>query len=116
MANPVVHWEIGAKDAKKLGEFYSQVFGWKINTDNPMNYGMVSPGGPGGIDGGIFQTRPGDPNYLTFYIQVDDLQASLDKAEALGGKTVVPPMPIPNVGAIALFQDPEGHTVGLFKR
>jgi predicted enzyme related to lactoylglutathione lyase len=116
MANPVVHFEIGARDRKGLQDFYGQLFGWQINADNPMNYGMVDTGGPGGINGGIFQAGPGEPAYLTVYVQVDDLQASLDKAASLGGKTLVPPMPIPNVGAIALFQDPEGHCVGLFKK
>jgi predicted enzyme related to lactoylglutathione lyase len=55
------------------------------------------------------------PSYLTIYVLVDDLQASLDKAQSLGGKTVVPPTPIPNVGSFALFTDPEGHVIGLFK-
>lgn len=45
---------------------------------------------------------------------MDDLQAYLDKPASLGGKTVVPPTPIPDVGAFALFHDPEGNLVGLF--
>ena len=116
MANPVVHFEISGRDGKKLQDFYARLFGWKINADNPMNYGMVETGGSGGINGGIMQAGPGQPTYLTVYVQVDDLQAYLDKAAGLGGKTLVPPTPIPDVGAFAMFQDPEGHCVGLFKR
>jgi predicted enzyme related to lactoylglutathione lyase len=113
--NPVVHWEIGARDRKKLQGFYAEVFGWAINDDNPMNYGMVDTGG-GGINGGIMQTVPEQPAYLTMYVSVEDLAATLKRVESLGGKTVVPPTPIPNVGAFALFLDPEGHCVGLFKK
>ncbi|MBI3962038.1 MAG: VOC family protein [Deinococcus sp.] len=115
MAHSVMHWEIAAKDAKKLQDFYAKVFGWKISTNNPMNYGMVETGGKGGINGGIFQTDGNIPSYVTFYITVEDLQAYLDKAESLGGKTVVPPTPIPDVGSFAMFTDPEGHCLGLFK-
>lgn len=116
MAQPVVHWEIAAKDAKKAQEFYSKLFDWTVDANNPMNYGMVrSGGGQGGIDGGIFAPPNGAPPYVTFYVQVDNLQSSLAKAESLGGKTVMPPTPIPNVGSVAMFSDPDGNFIGLFK-
>jgi predicted enzyme related to lactoylglutathione lyase len=115
MGNPVVHWEIGAPESKRSQEFYSQMFGWTITCNNPMNYGSVNTGGQGGINGGIMQTPDGHPKYITIYVQVDDLQASLDKVARLGGKTLVPPTPIPGTGAFAWFQDPDGLCVGLFK-
>ncbi|MDO8612544.1 MAG: VOC family protein [Dehalococcoidia bacterium] len=115
MAHPVVHFEIAGKDGKKLQEFYGKLFDWKIEVDPAMDYGMVDTGGEGGINGGIFQAQGETPPYLTFYVQVDDLQAYLDKAQSLGGKTIVPPTPIPNVGAFAMVHDPEGNLVGLFK-
>jgi predicted enzyme related to lactoylglutathione lyase len=115
MAHPVVHWEIGAKDPAKLQEFYGGLFDWQIDTNNPMNYGMVQPGGDGGIGGGIGAAEGNLPQYVTFYVQVDDLQDYLDKAEKLGGKTLVPPSPIPDIGSFAMFNDPEGNCIGLFK-
>jgi predicted enzyme related to lactoylglutathione lyase len=115
MAHPVVHFEIAGKDGKKLQEFYGKLFDWKIEVDPAMDYGMVDTGGEGGINGGIFQAQGEMPPYLTFYIQVDDLQAYLDKAQSLGGTTIVPPTPIANIGAFAMFHDPEGNLVGLFK-
>ena len=114
MAHPVVHFEIAGKDGTKLQEFYRELFDWKVEVDPAMNYGMVDTGGEG-INGGIFQAPPEAPPYLTFYIQVDDLQAYLDKAVSLGGSVMVPPTPIPNIGAFAMFHDPEGNLVGLFK-
>ena len=115
MANPVVHWEVVAKDGKKAQQFYSDLFGWSINSDNPMNYGFVNTKEDGdlGIDGGI--PVDGDPTGVRIFVQVDDLQAYLDKAESLGGKTLMPPTEIPGIVTMATFADPEGNTIGLVK-
>ena len=53
MPNPVMHWEISGKNAKKLHDFYTKLFGWEVNADNPMNYGLVDTHSKGGINGGI---------------------------------------------------------------
>lgn len=115
MGRPVVHWEIGAKDADTIRSFYSALFDWRIENAPGMDYGLVMTDSGSGIDGGIMPVGAGVPPYLTFYVHVDDLQAYLHRAEALGGKTVVPPTPIPGVGAFAMFMDPEQHAVGLFR-
>ena len=115
MPNPITWWEIAVKDGAKAGEFYSKLFGWKIGEAGPMNYREVDTGGEG-INGGIFQP-PGDvPNYVTVYVQVDDLQTYLDKAQSLGGKSLVPPTPLPGSGSFAMFLDPEGNCIGLFTK
>ena len=114
MPNPVIHWEIMARDRKKMQEFYSHLFGWTVNDSNPMNYGLVDTAA-GGINGGIMQTEPGQPSIVTFYVDVEDPAATLARAETLGGKTLMPATPIPNVGTIGLFQDPEGHCIGIIK-
>ena len=113
MSPPVVHFEIAAKDPKKLQDFYAKLFDWKIDANNPFNYGVIDTGGQGGINGGIGPTD--GPTRVTFYVQVDDLQACLDKAESLGGKTVMPPTEIPNMVTLAMFSDPEGNITGLVK-
>jgi predicted enzyme related to lactoylglutathione lyase len=111
MANQVAWFEVVGKDGKKLQSFYTGLFGWKLDANNPMNYGMSDPGETG-IGGGIGGSQDGSTQ-LTFYVTVDDLQASLDKAEKLGGKTVMPPMDVPGGPKIAMFADPEGNVVGL---
>ena len=50
---------------------------------------------------------------MTFYVQVDDINAYLKKAESLGGKTVMPRTEIPNAVTMALFSDVDGNTIGL---
>ena len=113
MANPVTWFEITGKDGKKLQDFYSGVFGWNIDASNPMNYGMVDNAGQGiggGISGGDGQTTG-----VTFYVEVDDPQAYLDKIEGEGGKTVMPVTEVPGMVIFAQFADPEGNVVGITK-
>ena len=114
MARKIVHFEIIGKDGKKLQEFYSQLFDWKIDANNPMNYGLVD-GTETGIGGGIAADMAGGAGHVTIYVEVDDLAAALKKAEGLGGKTVMPPMEVPGGPEIAQFSDPEGHVIGLSK-
>jgi predicted enzyme related to lactoylglutathione lyase len=113
MADKVVHFEVTGNDGGKLQKFYGDLFGWKVNADNPMNYGIVDAE-DAGIGGGI-GSAPDGTSHLTFYVGVDDLQAYLDKAESLGGKTVMPVTEIPNMVTFALIADPEGHVVGVVK-
>ena len=112
MANPVVHFEAIGPDGPALIEFYGGAFGWKIDADNPMGYGIVDNGGEG-INGGIGQAPPGGGKHLTWYVWVEDLDAALKKIESLGGKTINPPMEVPGGPKLAHFQDPAGNFVGL---
>ena len=114
MGNPIVHWEICAKNPKKAIEFYGKLFDWDIEYIEQMEYWMCNVG-PGGIGGGIFKAEGEMPSYVTFYILVDDLQAALDKAISLGAHKIADPTPIPGQGSYAMFADPEGNAIGLFK-
>ena len=123
MANPVVHFEVLGKDGPRLQKFFGELFGWKINTDNPMNYGIVnpqdneSPGeGMSHIGGGVGQAPEGYDGHVTFYVGVDDVEAALAKAEELGGTRVFGPETM-NEPPLTLgqFKDPEGNLIGLVK-
>ena len=111
MANPVNHFEILGNDGAALQRFYGDLFGWSIDANNPMNYGIVAPS-EGGIGGGVAASMDGSA-MVTVYVQVDDLQAALDRAESLGGKTVMPPMDVRGGPTIAQFTDPAGNLIGL---
>jgi len=114
MAHSVMHFEVVGKDQDKLEKFYGNLFGWttqKVPGDTP--YAMVEKE-DGGIGGGIGGTADGGSGHVTFYVGTDDPQATLDKAEKLGGKTIMPVTELPQV-TIALFADPEGHVIGLAK-
>ncbi len=75
---------------------------------------MVDTHAECGINDGFVPANDGTSR-VTFYAQVDDLQAYLDKAERLGGKAVLPPMEIPETVTLAMFSDPEGNLIGLIK-
>jgi uncharacterized protein len=113
MAHAVLHFEIVGPDGAALQKYYADLFGWEIDANNPMNYGMVQPTPPG-IGGGVGPSPDGSA-LVTFYVETDDLQASLKKAEALGGKTVQEPMDIPGGPSVAMFADPQGNVIGLVK-
>jgi predicted enzyme related to lactoylglutathione lyase len=113
MGNQVSWFEVSGQDGAKLQKFYGDLFDWKIDAGNPMNYGMVE-GADGGIGGGIGQSQNGGTQ-VTFYVTVDDLEAYLAKAEQLGGRTVVPVTEIPNMVTFAQIADPEGNVVGIVK-
>ena len=115
MSSPLIHFEVAGKDAAKLQSFYSDAFGWKINADNPMNYGMVDVGS-GDVAGGVGPAPEGQPGHAMFYVGVDDVEAALQKAESLGGSRVFGPMDVPEGPTIGHFADPEGNVVGLFAR
>ena len=115
MGAPVVWFEVAGRDLKALGTFYGELFGWAIDTDNPMGYGMVDTKADGGIPGGVF--APGDGlEYVSFYVGVPDLDASLARAEKLGAKVVQPAEQLPAGPRIAMIDDPEGHRIGLIQQ
>ena len=110
MANPVCHFEIGCRDLERSSEFYSKLFDWQINRQESS--GWIRTGES--IGGHLKQIGDDQQNYLTVYFAVDDVQAYLDRAVALGGKVV---MPVINIlsGQCSWFADPEGNVIGLFK-
>jgi uncharacterized protein len=120
MGQSVVHFEIIGKDAEKLHRYYSELFSWEIDSNNPMNYGMVQREGninaDGiGIGGGIGPGPEGYAGHITFYVEVPDVEAALAKAESLGGSRIMGPEQVMEQIEIGLFNDPEGHTVGVVK-
>jgi hypothetical protein len=118
MGYPVVHFEVIGKDAKKLQDFYSKVFEWEINADNPMNYGTVERyerGDGTGIGGGVGTGPEGYEGHVTFYVEVPDVEASLKQAESLGGTRMMGPDEVMEGLVIGQFLDPEGRLIGVIQ-
>lgn len=118
MGQPVVHFEVIGKDGDKLKRYYGELFDWKIDSDNPMNYGMVSREGNvssdgTGIAGGVAAGPEGYDGHVTFYVEVPDVEASLAKAESLGGTRIMGPDTIMEGMVLGQFSDPEGHVIGV---
>jgi predicted enzyme related to lactoylglutathione lyase len=120
MGQPVVHFEIIGKDGEQIQNYYSELFGWEINGDNPMNYGVVQREGNTnadgvGIGGGIGVGPEEYDGHVTFYVEVPDVVAALAKADSLGGSRTMGPEQVTDEVEIGLFVDPEGHTVGVMR-
>jgi predicted enzyme related to lactoylglutathione lyase len=113
MGQPVVHFEIGCRNLAKTKEFYTRLFDWQTSTYGPAE--MIATGSGVGIQGHLTSLGHEPHNFVTVYVQVDDLQAYLDRAGGLGGKTLVPPTEVPGAGAFAWLADPEGTVIGLWK-
>ena len=121
MGQAVVHFEVVGKDGEKLQRYYGELFGWNVNADNPMQYGMVdakdntSMTGDNGIGGGIGQGPDGYEGHVTFYVAVPDVEQALQKAESLGGTRVMGPEKIMDMVELGQFKDPEGNVIGVVK-
>lgn len=113
MGAPVVHFEIGCRDAGKTAAFYEKLLGWKTEAYGPAQ--MINTGSSTGIAGHINSLGHPPHNYVTVYAQVDDLAATIKKAESLGAKQMVPPTEVPGMGHFAWITDPEGTIFGLWK-
>jgi uncharacterized protein len=120
MGQPVVHFEVIGKDGGKLQSYYSDLFGWEIDANNPMGYGIVQRDGNvsaegAGIGGGVGPGPDGYEGHVTFYVAVPDVEAALAKAESLGGTRVMGPEKVMDTVELGQFTDPEGHLIGLVK-
>lgn len=129
--DPVVHFEMPAKDRKRVSSFYTNVFGWNMNqlgdemggylvaqTTETDENNMVQTKGT--INGGFWQTDEENvPPHIV--IAVDDIQASMKKVEEAGGKVIGGATgagkvdDIPGIGLYISFSDTEGNRVGMLQ-
>jgi predicted enzyme related to lactoylglutathione lyase len=108
----VIHFEIAGKDPQALLSFWSDLLGWKFNTDFPGGYGMTDPAQTG-IVVGIGATPDGSNGHVTGYVRVADIDAVLAKASQLGGSVIMPKFSPDGSAQLALVADADGHVVGL---
>ena len=114
MGAPLCHFEFMSDDPDKCRVFYSTVLGWEFDDRSMSGYTLVNPGKE--PNGGLMKRPDQVPGpVLNTYFLVDDIEATLAKAQGAGGNTLVPRTSIPNVGSYAFFQDPEGICVGIFQ-
>lgn len=113
MAHPVMWFEVIGQDVPGLQAFYNKLFAWTPKDEASPGYRVFDPPGGQGIPGGIGQPYPGvGRSWVTFYVGTPDVAASLERAVDLGGKVVLGRTVLPDV-TLGLFEDPEGHVVGL---
>jgi predicted enzyme related to lactoylglutathione lyase len=111
---PVSWFEVMGGNGAALVSFYEELFGWtsKKYEVPGFDYWEMNSGTDVGIQGGIGTGARGQ-SYATVYASVPDVEARIEKAEALGATTVLPPTAMPSL-TIAMFTDPQGHVFGMF--
>jgi predicted enzyme related to lactoylglutathione lyase len=125
--NPVVHFEMPAKDTKRMANFYSNVFGWQPQFfgEEMGNYVTVAtseadehgrPKMPGTINGGFYPVKDdGTVQSPSIVIAVDNIKESIKKVLDAGGIILGEPVEIPSVGAYVSFIDTEGNKSSLLQ-
>jgi hypothetical protein len=125
--NPVVHFEMPAKDRKRMAGFYTEVFGWKaqmlgedmgnyvtVATTETDEKNMVKT--PGAINGGFFPIKASDPaQYPSIVISVDNIKDAIKKVTKAGGKILGDPVNIPGIGEWVAFVDTEGNRCSILQ-
>jgi predicted enzyme related to lactoylglutathione lyase len=120
----VIHFEIQASKPEAAIQFYRTLFGWTFQRWGENDYWLITtgPAERPGIDGGLLPRRgppaaEGQPvTCFVCTVQVDALDAALDKATTLGASVAVPKTPIPGIGSLAYIKDPDGNILGMMQR
>jgi uncharacterized protein len=108
----VIHFEITGKDQQAVQSFWSTLFGWKLDTSSPGGYGMTDPAQTG-IVVGLGGTPDGSNGFVTGYVRVASVDATLARAVELGGKVIMPRFSPDGSAYLGLVADADGHVVGL---
>lgn len=113
MAHEIVHWEFMGPDGAAIITFYESLFGWKTEEVPGFDgYNLVGAD-QAGVGGAVGQGSESMPAYVTVYVQVDDVTEHLAKAEAAGGRIVMPRTVVPDMVTFGLLADPAGNVVGV---
>jgi predicted enzyme related to lactoylglutathione lyase len=111
MAHPVIHAEIRSQDPDATRAFFTELFGWTYSDGAFPGYTFVDPGVEGALPTAIGPLQGGDDAVL-FFVGVEDVEKTLERAEELGGKTIQPAQNVPGV-TFGVFADTQGHVVGV---
>ena len=111
MAHPVIHAEIRSADPDSTREFFGELFGWSYSDGAFSGYTFVDTGAEEALPTAIGPLQCGADAVL-FVVGVQDVEATLARAEELGGRTIQPAQSVPGV-TFGVFADPQGHVIGV---
>jgi uncharacterized protein len=111
MTHPVVHAEIRSSDPDAAREFFGKLFGWTYSDGAFPGYSFVDAGAEGGPPTAIGPVQ-GGADCVLFFVGVEDVPATLQQAEELGGRIVQATQEVPGV-TFGVLADRDGHIVGV---
>jgi uncharacterized protein len=111
MPSPLVFFNIVTTDLEASKAFFRDLFDWEIGSDGIS----IDPGGPADFDpkGTFVEARDGQGPAATLWFRVGDLWATIEKAESLGAKVLIPIRQNPGGAHFALIRTPEGLPIGI---
>lgn len=116
MGCPVLQFQILSKEPEQTAKFYSDLFGWKVDANNPMGYRRIDTGSAQGIQGGIWPAPPQAPSFAQLFIGVKDVKEAVRRAENLGARVLIPPTVLPEGDEMAVLHDPQGLSFALMRQ
>jgi predicted enzyme related to lactoylglutathione lyase len=112
MAHPVIHAEIRSADPDATRKFFGDLFGWKVASEGAFpGYTFIDTGVEGGTYVAI-SPRQGVDDEVLFFVGVEDVAATLTRAEELGGTIIQSAQQVPGT-SFGVFADAQGHRVGV---
>ena len=112
MPHPVIHTEIRSEDPDATRKFFADLFGWSVASEGEFpGYTFIDTGAEDGPATAI-SPRQGADDEVLFFVAVEDVAATLRKAEQLGGTITQPAQEVPGV-TFGVFADAQGHKVGV---
>jgi hypothetical protein len=115
MPNPVTQFQILSKSPDETAQFYGDLFGWTMDSNNPLGYRQIQTGSAEGIQGGIWPGPPQAPAFVQLFITVDDVTASVTKAQSLGARVLIPATVLPEGDEMAVLHDPQGMSFAVWR-
>jgi uncharacterized protein len=118
MKNPVGYFEIPVNDLDRAVSFYEQVFGYEFEREivdsNEMAWFPINEDAPG-ISGALAKGESYIPciKGTLVYFSTDDIEDTLVKVQASGGRTLYSKTSLGELGWVAEFEDSEGNRVAL---
>lgn len=117
MASRITHFEIYGDEPERLAAFYGELFGWRIERAEGLDYWRIhlDPSDTGGAGGGLTYRPPLDPKSWMQFVNVDSLDDSVAIAERLGAKVLRPKTAVPRTAWVAVLADPAGNTFAIWQ-
>jgi len=109
--------DLATSDATAARDFYSKLFGWKVEVNEDPQYGGYALARIGGQDAagiGPLQS-PDQPTVWNVYIGTDDLEGLSTKVTRAGGVVIAPAFDVGDQGRMAVFQDPSGAFISAWQ-
>jgi hypothetical protein len=110
-----MQFQILSKNPERAGGFFSKLFDWKVDAANALGYRTIKTAAGRGIDGGIWPCPPEGRPFIQLYVEVSDVPGTVEKATKLGATVIIPPQKLPDGDEIAILNDLEGMSFGIFR-